>query len=42
MPKGDIVGMFTGRMFFSLMEITTTNKTLREQKMRNLIRDSSF
>jgi hypothetical protein len=42
MPKGDIVGMFTGRMCLSLMERTTTNQTSRENKTRNIRRDSSF
>jgi hypothetical protein len=42
MPKGEIVGMFTGRMCLSLMERTTTNQTSRAQKTRNLRRDSGF
>jgi hypothetical protein len=40
--KGDIVGMFIGRVFLSLMERTTMNQTSRAQKMRKLRRDSGF
>jgi hypothetical protein len=42
MPKGGIFGMYTRRVCFSLMERTTTNQTLRENKMRKLRRDSGF
>jgi hypothetical protein len=42
MPKGEIVGMFTGRVCLSLMERTTMNQTSREKKMRKLRRDSGF
>jgi hypothetical protein len=40
--KYAFVGIFTRRMFFSLMERTTLNQTLRVQKMRNLKRDRGF
>jgi hypothetical protein len=42
MPKGEIVGMFKGRVFLSFMERTIVNQTLREQKMRKLRRYSGF
>jgi hypothetical protein len=42
MLKGDIVGMFTGRMCLSLMERTSTNQASRAQKTRKIRRDSGF
>jgi hypothetical protein len=42
MPKGEIVGMFTGKVCLSFMARTTVNQTLREKKMRKLKRDSGF
>jgi hypothetical protein len=33
MPKGEIVGMFTGRVCFSLMERTTTRMENRKETM---------
>jgi hypothetical protein len=42
MQKEDIVGMFTGRMFLSLMARTTMNQTSRVQKTRKLRRDRGF
>jgi hypothetical protein len=42
MPKGDIVGMFIGRMCLSLMERIASNQTSRAQKTRKIKRDSGF